>query len=167
MTSLAPIPFQWDGEAMVPKSGFQAKCDGQYVVGEVYTLAPHESRSQRSHNHYFACVNEAWLNLPETVAGQFPTSEHLRKFALCMTGYCTTKLTVAANNSEAAGLVALINSMSNFAIVSLDGCNVTTLLPDSQSLKAMGKERFQQSKDDVLDYLSAMIDAALSGQEAA
>src|SRR5258708_5689576 len=80
-----PIAFEWDGEAMKP---LQPKlADKEYVVGERYTLAPFEQRSLATHNHEFAWLYEAWMNLPEALAEQYPSPEHLRKRALIDAGY--------------------------------------------------------------------------------
>ena len=83
----APILYSWNGEAMIPHRRFQAECDRTFVVGENYRLAIHEDRSTASHNHEFAFVAEAWAQLPEHLAEQFRTPEHLRKRALISAGY--------------------------------------------------------------------------------
>ena len=57
MTTVYPVNFRWDGEAMVPLNPRLA--DRYYVVGETYRLEPREERSPNSHNHYFAAVHEA------------------------------------------------------------------------------------------------------------
>lgn len=59
----------------------------EYIVGQVYFLEHREERSSASHAHYFACVADAWMNLPDALAERFPTPEALRKYALIMTGY--------------------------------------------------------------------------------
>jgi hypothetical protein len=85
--NIAPVEFQWDGEVMRPARHYLPRCHKQYVVGEAYPMIPHEDRSTNSHNHFFAAVHEAWKNLPEKMTARFPTSEHLRKWALIKAGY--------------------------------------------------------------------------------
>ena len=70
MTPDRPQGFTWDGQAMVPRS--QRLADQAYTVGETYLLVPHEQRTSATHNHEFAWLKEAWLNLPEQYADQFP-----------------------------------------------------------------------------------------------
>ena len=82
-----PELFTWDGEAMVPRHPRRA--DQLFVVGETYPLIINEDRSVATHNHEFAWLREAWLNLPETLADLYPSPEHLRKRALIEAGYST------------------------------------------------------------------------------
>ncbi len=83
----APILFQWTGEAMAPYGRFAREADAQFVIGERYRMTTVEERSAKSHAHYFACVTDAWANLPEEYEGRWPTADHLRKYALIKTGY--------------------------------------------------------------------------------
>lgn len=155
MTDIPPIAFAWDGESMVPQNGRLA--DRHYVVGLSYRLAPYEDRSQRSHNHYFAAVKEAWENLPEDKAERFPTSEHLRKWALIRAGYRDERSIVAASKAEAQRMAAFVKPMDEYAVVVVSEAVVTVYTAKSQSLRAMGKKDFQASKDAVLDVLAAMV----------
>lgn len=152
---IRPLAFRWVGDAMVPLSPHLA--DGQYVVGEVYRLVPMEDRSEASHRQYFAAVNDAWRNLPEAMADQFPTSEHLRKWALIKTGYRDERSIVAGSKAEAQRMATFIEPMDEFAIVTTSAATVTVWTAKSQSMKAMGKAEFQKSKGDVLDLLASMI----------
>jgi protein gp37 len=81
---------------MVPHRRFKSACDAEFVVGDVYQMVVQEQRSMRSHAHYFASVNEAWLNLSESDAERFPSVEHLRKFALIRTGFANSRQLVAS-----------------------------------------------------------------------
>ena len=68
---------------MCPASATQAKrADAQFVDGENYTLEQIEERTGRSHRHLFAIIRASWLTLPEELALEFPTSEHLRAWLL-------------------------------------------------------------------------------------
>ena len=61
-----PLICQWDGEAFVPATPYQAKlADERFVVGERYAMVEHHERSSASHAHYFATLHDLWLNLPE------------------------------------------------------------------------------------------------------
>jgi hypothetical protein len=137
--------------------GFQKRADAAFVVGEVYRLEPVEDRSAASHRHYFAAVAEAWANLPEDQAARFPTSEHLRKWALIQAGYHNRRELLASSKAEAARLAAFIEPMDEYASVTVRVGAVEVLTARSQSVRAMGKTDFQKSKDAVLEILAATI----------
>lgn len=155
MSTPYPLDFQWNGEAMIPKS--QKLADRQYVVGEFYRLVPHEERSGASHKHYFAAVHDAWQNLPDEMALQFPTSEHLRKFALIQAGYCTERTIACSSKEEARKIAAFVKPFDEFAIVIVRGTVIRVFNAKSQSNRAMNKKDFQDSKDKVLGIVSQLI----------
>jgi hypothetical protein len=150
-----PMRMLWDGEAFIPK--VPALADRHYVVGETYSLVPHEDRSAASHNHYFASVTEAHNNLPEHLAERFPTPEHLRKFALIKAGYRDERSIVCASKAEALRVKAFVEPIDDYALVIADGALVTVFTAKSQKLRAMGKKAFAESKDAVLRVISEMI----------
>lgn len=155
MTSLYPLHFQWSGDAMVPLNPRAA--DRQYVIGETYYLDHREDRSAASHAHYFAALNEAFQNLPDDVAERLPTVEHMRKYALVMTGFRDERSLIASSAAEARRLAAFIKPMDDFAVVSVSGAAVVVLTAKSQSMRAMGKAEFQRSKDLVLEFVASLI----------
>lgn len=151
----APLIFTWDGEAMVPKVPRLA--DKFFVVHETYRLAVQEERSAVSHNHFFASLEEAWLNLPEDMAEHFPSADHLRKYALIKAGFCDERSIVCASKAEAQRVAAFIKPMDTYAVVLVREATVQVFTAKSQSHKAMGKAVFQDSKQKVLDIVSAMV----------
>lgn len=155
---LRPVAFDWDGDNMVPRRHHRKLCDEQYVIGQVYILIPLEERSAKSHRHYFACVNEAWINLPETAGDRFPTATHLRKYALIRTGYRDERTITCGSKAEALRVAAFIKPLDEFAVITVDHATVTVYTAKSQSEKAMGKLRFQESKDKVLGYLADVLE---------
>ena len=130
-----------------------------------YRLAPYEERSTVSHSHYFACLNDAWANLPDEVAWQYPTAEKLRKTALIRTGYTDERSTVCASNAEALRIAAFIRPMDDYAIVTVKEAVVTIYTAKSQSYRAMGKQEFQKSKDAVIEWISNLIGVATDDLE--
>ena len=154
---MRPLPFVWDGEALRIRPSFQRQADDQFCIGETYTMAPVEERSAASHRHYFSAINEAWQNLPEDLAGRYPTAEALRKAALIRAGYRDERSIVCASKAEAGRVAAFVRPMDDFAYVTVSEAVVTVYTAKSQSLRAMGKAEFQKSKDDVLTALAAMI----------
>lgn len=152
---MTPLAFYWSGRSMVPLNPRTA--DRQYTTGEVYSLGRQEQRSQKSHDHFFAAVEEAWRNLPDAIAGNFATADHLRRAALIHTGFRDERTFVASSRAEAIRLAAFLKPMDDYAIVSVSGSTVVVLTAKSQSMKAMGREQFQKSKDAVLDFLANLI----------
>lgn len=162
----APIQFYWDGEAMVPRERFRKLCDREFVVGDTYPMAVAEPRSANSHRHYFAAVAEGWRNLPEEAAEEFPTAEHLRKYAMIRTGFCDRRSIVCASKAEALRVAAFIKPMDQFAVVQVREAEVTVYTAQSQSIRAMGRKVFQQSKDSVLDFIASLVKVTPAALEA-
>ena len=151
----SPMAFTWDGEFMAPKRPLAA--DRQYVVGEVYLLAATEERSWASHGHYFAAINEAWKNLPEELADQFPTPGALRKRALIKAGFRDERSIVCSSKAEARRVAAFIRPLDEYALVIVRDNVVIHLTAKSQSIRAMDKENFQKSKQDVLEIVAGWV----------
>lgn len=164
MNTIPPLYFQWDGESMIPK--IPRLADKHFVVGETYSLIPHEDRSAASHRHYFASINEAHQNLPEDLAERLPTPEALRKYALIRAGFRNERSIACASKAEAQRVAAFVKPMDEFAIVTVENALVTVYTAKSQSMRAMGKKVFSESKDAVLRIISEMIgtDAASLNQ---
>lgn len=153
----APLIYTWQGDCFTPLKRFQRACDEQFTIGEVYTLEEVKSRSQVSHNHYFASLHDGWLNLPEHLTERFPTQEHLRKWCLVKAGYHDQRSIVASSKAEAQRIAAFIKPLDEFAVVIVSECTVTIYTAKSQSKKAMGAADFQKSKSAVLDLIANMI----------
>ncbi len=151
---------RWDGEALIPANArWASAADRQLVVGETYMVREHAERSYETHRHFFACVHEAWVNLPEIHAG-LPYSispEHLRRYALIRTGYCDTQSYVCSSKAEADRWAANIRPMDEFSLVTVQECLVVRQTAKSQSKKAMGAHVFQESKQAVLEFLAGLI----------
>jgi hypothetical protein len=155
------IMFTWtDDGTMLPHPRYRRQCDREFVVGENYPFAIAEERSAATHRHYFACVREAWINLPEDMQERFPTEDHLRKYALVKAGYCDERSIVAASNAEAQRFAAFVKPMDDFAIVTVALRVVTVRTAKSQSARAMGKQVFQESKQRVLEVLADLLNVS-------
>lgn len=158
---MTPILYRWDGEAFAPASQHWAKqADREYVVGELYRLAPIEDRSASSHGHYFACIGEAWKSLPDHLIPEYPSAEHLRKKMLVKAGYADERSIVCASKAEAQRVAAFIRPMDDFAIVVVREAVVRVYTAQSQSYRAMGKKAFGESKQAVLDAVANLIGVA-------
>jgi hypothetical protein len=151
-----PILYTWSGEAMIPSPRLLARCGEQFTVGEAYRLIEHEDRSQRSHNHQFAELHDAWLNLPEELQSQYPTEDHLRKFALIMTGWSDKRQLVCRSHVEAERVASFMRPRDAYAIIEVTGNIITEFTAKSQKKNKMNNADFQKSKTDVLHYVAAM-----------
>ena len=142
---------------MQPTARMHNRCNAEFVVGQLYRLDEIHDRSANSHRHFFAELHEAWKNLPEREAERFQTSEHLRKYALIRCGYADHRQIVCASKAEAQRVAAFIKPMDEYAVVTVSEAVVTVYTAQSQSMKAMGRKAFQESKTAVLDYVAALI----------
>lgn len=168
MSAPPPVMLRWDGEAFSPANSYMARvCDQHFVVGERYLMTEHQERSSATHRHYFAAIKECWLNLPERIAGDFPTTEHLRKYALIKTGFYDSNSIVCSSKSEALRVAAFSRPVDEFAVVDAIGATVTRYVAKSQSTRAMGKDEFQRSKTAVLDFLEGLIGVERGASERA
>lgn len=132
--------------------------------------APFRHRSWASHGHYFALLNEKYQTLPEAVTKRLPSLEHFRKYALVKTGWRNELAMTLSTDNDAHRAAMLARMMDSFAIVSVEGRTVIVWTAESQSLRVMGKERFQRSKDDVLayaDHLLGVPSSAIGEEKAA
>lgn len=155
--TLPPIRCRWDGEAFIPERRFARICDNRFIIGELYPLVVEEERSQATHNHYFAAVHDAWVNLPDDMAERWPTAEHLRKWALIKAGYRDERTVPCATAAEAQRVRALVKGLDDYAVVLVHENVVSVFTAKTQSTKAMKKAEFQESKQKVLDVLAELI----------
>lgn len=150
------IAFRWtDDGVMAPLRPKEA--DKRFVCQSVYWLAEEQQRSMTSHAHQFAWLNQAWKNLPESIADDFPTPESLRKRALIETGWFTETLIDVGSKAAAQRVAAFARAKDEFAHVVTRGVLVVIREAKSQSVRAMGARDFQKSKDDVLGFVSGLI----------
>lgn len=138
-----------------------------YGQGEIITVEEVQERSAKSHRHYFAVINEAWQNLPEGLADEFPNVETLRKRALIKTGYATLTELLCANNAEAVKACSAFTAADPYCFCEISGRAVRIWRAESQSHKAMGGKRFAESKERVLHWLSNLLGTDISQKEAA
>lgn len=151
-----PVVFVWDGNAMIPLPRFHNVCAAQFEINGEYPLMIVENRSMASHNHYFAALHEAYLNLAEEYTQEFDSEEHLRHWCLCREGYCTTTTYVMNTAEDARQLRDALKTMNKSTIVSVNGNIAKVYNPESQSLASMKKERFEASKAAVLARAASM-----------
>jgi tRNA U34 2-thiouridine synthase MnmA/TrmU len=156
--ALPPLPFRWTGDGFEPIGRFKKLADETFVVGQLYRLVEHQDRSQVSHSHFFAVMNEAWQQLPEHLAERFPDPDSLRKYALCRTGYAEIDTVVCPSKAMAVTLMKQIARRYDYAAIDRqDGTSVMFFTALSQSHRAMGAKKFQESKQSCLDFVASLI----------
>lgn len=151
------IVAKWKDGMLVPWGRFKKACAEKFKEGEDYKIEVSEIRSQQSHNHMFAAIKEAWMNLPEEIAHEFPSPEHLRKYALCKAGFATEQNYVATSKEEARKLAAFVRSFDKYAVITMKGNVVKVYHADSQAFRAMNKKTFQESKNAVLNVIADIL----------
>ena len=109
--TLSPIPMVYaGGDTFRVSPRFIPKVIEHFGEGEVVLMAQVEERTEVSHNHEFAWLRDAWATLPESIADDYPSPEHLRKRALIATGWATMRDYVCASRAEATRLAATLKS---------------------------------------------------------
>lgn len=155
---MRPLPFTWEEGVMRPR--WPRLAHEQFDPGQTYVLVPEEDSSDKSRRHFFAIVREAWQTLPELEAERFPSSEHLRKWALIRAGFRDERTIACSSKAEAQRVAAFVKPMDDYAIVVAREATVAVLTAKSQSKKAMGAADFQASKDAVLGIIADLIGVA-------
>lgn len=160
------IRMIWDGGALVPDgNAATAALHDHLGAGEVLYVDIDPERSKRSHGHQFAFVRRAWATLPEHLTGQpwAATPDTLRKYALIRTGYCKTELVAVGSAERALRVVSAMKAAlradedEGFSVVEASGPVVMIFRPETQKLRAMGHDRFQESKQAIGEWLAALL----------
>ena len=152
-----PSPMRWDGEALRPLPRFAKMADQHFVIGEIHLVAEIEERSEKAHRHEFAWLREAWLSLPESLADQYPTTEHLRKRALIDAGFYNEQIIDCGSQAAALRVASFARGEDDFALVITRGPLVVVRKAKSQSRRAMRPDEFQRSKTALMETVAAMI----------
>jgi hypothetical protein len=161
MRDYPPLEFQWSGAVMVPLQSHLAL--KYYRTDQVYTLGHFEERSGASHKHQFAWLRAAWATLPDHLAEDFPTPEHLRSYALIRAGYCNTYTLVCDTEADAQRFAAFLIDMHDFDVVRWRGRTVKRWVAKSQKLKRKGGKdgmdavEFYQSKEAILEVIKRLL----------
>lgn len=151
--NIRPASMFLNGEEWVPK----------VYADQLAEALREKQRSQQSHNHQFAEIHDCFDNLPMSHAGApyAASAEAFRKHGLCVTGHCDVETYSFASHedakTEAPKIARLARKAHGYALIIARGELVICTVPHSQSFKAMGRERFHQSKRDVLDWAHALL----------
>jgi hypothetical protein len=162
MSTPPPLPLVYEGDGVFrAPPRFKGVCAEHFGQGEVITFVAHEERSLKSHGHYFAVLHEIWLNLPEDLSDRWINEDQFRKHALIATGHRDERSIVCASKAEAQRVAAFLKPMDEYAVVLVREAVITVYTAKSQSMRAMGKEAFAKSKDDVLSWAAAQAETSV------
>lgn len=155
---------RWDGSTLTPTGHYGLAAAREAMEpGDVVVVEVDHPRSINSHRHQFAEINSAWRHLPEAVQGLpwAASPKTMRKHALIVTGYRNTYTLDCGANATAervkGALQAAEAGRHGYAISQVRGPVVTVWTPESQSMRAMGGKRFQESKEAVLNWIAGQI----------
>ena len=152
-----PIRVIWTGASFVPEGREMNYCQNMFGSGEVFVVDPEQERDMNSHKHYFAQLKEAWRNLPEDLDGEYPDEEIFRKKLLIKAGYYNEDETVCDTPERAFVIAAFMAPLDRSAVITVHGNVIRKYVARSQSVQAMGRAEFQQSKWAVLDLAASLI----------
>lgn len=142
-----------DGTVWIEKAAYDA----------VKAKLDEKHRTQKSHNHQFAAINDCFDSLPMCHAGApyAASKSAFRKHGLIATGHCEVS-TIDCETHDVALRVAPVVAREarghhGYALTVVRGSLVVCSTPLSQSFKAMGKDMFHKSKADVLAWAEALL----------
>lgn len=149
--------FIWDEAAGAMVAKWPKLAASRFDNGADYLLAPVEHRSDQTHKHEFAWIREAWLNLPEALADEYASPEHLRKRALIMAGFYVETILDVGSHAAALRVAQFARGEDEYAVAVVRGGVVVVRKAKSQSKRTMDKAEFQASKTAILDIIAGMI----------
>lgn len=146
--------------------------DGREWVDAAYAEAlerklAEKQRTQASHNHHFAAINDLYANLriEHAQAPYAASQDAFRKHALIATGYCDVFCHVFESKGDMMAVGKVLKDEAEgrhgYALCSYNGNILTLRTPHSQSFKAMDKETFYASKAACLDWAAALLGVTL------
>jgi hypothetical protein len=165
-------------KAMVPSPRYASMAAKQFAEGEEYTLDQVEERSMASHRQFFAALKSGYDNLPERVffrtkadgtfvldesgnrIPKWPSIDHYRRWLLIEVGWFDEKEFQEASPLHAKRLATWIRTEDVYSRIFVRGSTVVIQRAKSQSVQAMKKVAFEQSKKDVLALNDALTGVA-------
>lgn len=164
MAEEAPEPLNliYNGTGFdLPSPFWVRRADKYYVIGQRYRMTEVQERNMGKHAAYFATVAEAWANLPDELAAQYPSPDSLRYRALISTGYCTQQTVTVSSKAEARRIAMFFQPDDKYSIVVAKGSTVIKYKAMSQRVRAMGAKTFSESADAVLAWICQLLGVTL------
>lgn len=113
--------------------------------------------SDAARRRFFAIIREVWQTLPDHLAQQHVSAEHLRKAALIHAGWCDSKTIAAGSKTAALEVAALSKHLDRYAIANVSGSVVTVFTARSISKRACPKAQFMPLSEKVYTWLSQLV----------
>ena len=158
-----PRKVRVDGETFVSEAAYNELIKQHRALSDRVMV---KQRTDASHGHYFATIRDLWETLPETLAGMpyAKSPEHFRKHALIVTGFCDTDVMDCEDHQVAVAAAPLIAKMARrehgYAIITVRETLINCTTPHSQSYDVMKKDKFEESKNKVLDWMHQILSGA-------
>lgn len=116
-----------------------------------------KDHSDPMRRRFFAIVREVWQNLPDDQRARFPSSEVLRKTALCRVGWAECKVVTCGTGKAAQEVALLASHLDRYAVIDVSGTVVTVFTARSMSKRQCPKKTFLEVSEKVLDWMSQLI----------
>lgn len=148
-----------DDEVLIPHGEFARKLFNEaFEPNKIYEIKPHAGRSKKSHDHFFAFLNEVFATLPEDLKADFPDEIHFRKKMLIRLGFAKSFDFVAENDFEASrAMIAIRSIIDEYAVIIRDGSVMRVFVAESMQMKLMGRKRFQDAKQAIIVECARML----------
>jgi hypothetical protein len=102
--------------------------------------------------YFFATLRDVHDNMPEHWRELCPSTEHLRKYALCRVGWCDVRAINCGNARVASDVAAAAKSLDRFAVVDIRDSTVTIYTARSMSRRSAPKKVFRELVNKVWDW---------------
>lgn len=106
---------------------------------------------------FFSEVRKIWETLPDHYARLYPSSEHLRKAALCRAGWADSTTVTCGNKTAAIEVAAMCRHLDKYAIVDLEGSVVTVFTARSLAKRVCPKKQFTEVADKALNWCNQLV----------
>jgi len=113
-----------------------------------------KDHSDPRRKRFFAILRETWQTLPDHLVAQYPSSEHLRKAALCRVGWCDSNTVACGSRTAAVEVAAMARKLDRYAVTDMSGTVVTVFTARSLSKRHCPKKQFMDVSEKVLDWLA-------------
>lgn len=152
------IRVMWNPERKVfhPHGRSLAQCES-LDPATWYNMLLEGDWSVESHNHYFARLNELYLNLPESVAGRFKNIDHFRAWCLVHEGFANEQCQLFETPSAAQIAAKAIARFAPYSVVDVSGSVLRIWTAKSQARGRMSKREFESSKQKVLELAEHLV----------
>lgn len=128
------------------KDRFCPEC-GACIDEEIYS-------ADKMRAAFFANLHETWASLPDHMRQRFPSSEVLRKHALCAVGHCDVLRVTAGSKTAAFDVANAFRFKDRYCITNINGSVVDVLTARSMARRALPKEQFRAVAEQVNQWIA-------------